>query len=333
MSSWLLLLQFPLLYLPLVILGLGVYGSDFDVLSGRLFLGLIPTLALLDHFLGKWLERRAVGTLATVLLLLGVLAAGVAYRPLHLAYWDEHSSSQAATFVLLGLLSWSASRIGAGRLRLQPAPGKLGLAGALVLLGLAWWSAALYPMMPTLMLGAGLALAAALGPLTGEPRCVSAPRALVLPDRWWTWGALLLGIDAWTCVWDYQWVPAWSGQLMVLFVAAAVGLFASRRVGSLLLALGVLNFVLAALVRPWGIEPAHALFAGLALGVLLRRSLADDDGAAVGGRPLAGFSAYWVLGLVLGLALYQNLSFNALRLLVLAIPLTLFWREARRRSS
>lgn len=298
MTSWLARLQLPLLFVPLVLVGLGVYGSDFDVPAGRIFIGLFLCLPVLEVALGRRVERLANSPAASWFALAGIPVAALAYRPVHLAYWDEHSTSQALGFALLGLWSWGIWRIGAGRTRPEEAASTGSAAVALVVLGACWLSAALYPLLPVLALGAVFAVLAVAfagdqaAPAPDEESASGKNGALV------TWGALLAGIDLFLVVWDYRWVPSWAPHLALAFGAAALGWMLASRYGGVLLALGAANFLLAALVRAWVLEYPHSALAGLALGVLLARSARGS---------LGRLAVPWTVGIGIGMGLYGNL--------------------------
>lgn len=323
MFSWIAILQLPLLYLPLMVVGLGVWGSDFDELPGRLFIGTFLLLPPIDLLLGGRWERAARGLPGTLLPLLGVLLAGIAYRPVHFGFWDEHSFAQALPFCALGLVSWGVSRAGVARLREDGAGAPAALAGALLALGVCWLSTALYPLLPTLGLGAIFAaLVVAWAPRAPEasaPPRWRPPRTTALLAL----GALLLGLDLFLVVWDYRHDSRWAWHLFAAFAAAGAGALLGRRVGPVVLWLGAINFALLAVHRPWVLQIAHSIVAGLALGVLLERTVRRGTSEGAGRIPLGAWSVFWGLGLVLGLTLYQNLAFAGWRVLLLLPPLVL----------
>jgi hypothetical protein len=326
MLAHLALLQLPLLYLPLVVIGLGVYGSELGQTSGRVLVGGILLLPVLDRLLGARVERGATRLSATVVLLGGAVLAALAYRPIHLAYWDEDSTSQAALYAVLGVVSWFASRVGAGLVRARSDEGARGPALALVCLGAAWLPALLYPLAATLSLGAVLAFAAAAtvgptasgGSIAGETGSARLPRYV----------AFLLGVDVLLPVWDFQWVACWPAHLGVSLVAAAAGYALAGRLGRALLVAGVAGFLAAVLHPPFVLHLAHAALAGLALGWVLHAVLAIARRRGDGSHPLCGLTRDWSLGLVVGIALYQNLAFAGWRAALL-LPLLLLLPRAR----
>jgi len=331
--NWVAVLQLPLLYLPLMVVGLGVWGSDFDELSGRLFLGTFLALPLLDLLVGRLWERVSRGVAGTLLPLAGTLLAGAAYRPVHLGFWDEHSVRQAALFCALGLASWGVSRAGVARLREDGAGARPAIAAALGLLGACWCASTLYPLLPTLALGALFALlVVAWRPRGGEGRAEprwSPPRTTPLL----AFGALLAGLDLFLVVWDLRFEVAWSWPVGGALAAAGAGVLLGRRLGEAALWLGAASLLASVGWRPWVLEPAHAALVGLALGALLARTVHRGSTEGRGGRfPLGAWSGFWLVGVVLGLALYQNLAFAGWRGALLVPPLLLFV-HARRRAS
>jgi hypothetical protein len=335
MSSWIAVLQFPLVYLPLMVMGLGVFGSDFDELPGRLFIGLFLCLPILDRYLGKSVERATRGIVGGALLLVGVILAGLAYRPVHLGYWDEHSASQAFGFCALGLASWAIHRLGAARIRASGSFSPKPLAGALLCLAPVWLSASLYPLLPTLGLGA---LYTAIG-FSGGKAGASVPRR----NRRWrslafgslvSWGALLVGIDLFLVVWDCRLDTRWGWHLFAACIAASVGAIAARRWGGVLLGLGAANFVALVLFPAWVLCYGHSILAGAVLGVLLEgAALTDGDSEERGGAPLGYWPLFWFLGLALGLGLHENLAFAPWRVLLFLPPIALAILASRRTST
>ncbi|MCB9915977.1 MAG: hypothetical protein H6828_12680 [Planctomycetes bacterium] len=307
------LLQLPLVYLPLCVYGLGVYGSDFDAWSGRLFLGLLVGLLALEALVGRRVARLAGTWAETAVGLAAALVAGVAYAPLHLGWWDEHATSQAAGVCALGLLAWSAARLAAAPRDRALAPREV--AGALVLVGLVWSTAWLYPLLPLLALGVALGLGAAVRP---RPRGDAALEARF--GGFEAWAAVLLGVDLFLGLWDGRWIATWAAPLGLAFALAGLRV-GGRQQGGGWIVIGALNFAAAALWRAWGPHPLHVMLAGFALGGLLHYVLGLGRVEAPARRllraPLGGFTVFWVLGVVLGLALYQNLAFAPWRLVLL----------------
>jgi hypothetical protein len=330
MLRWSTLLQFPLLYLSLCVYGLGVFGSDFDVLAGRLFIGLVVGLCVLDRWASAAVGRLAGSTWQFALVLLTVLLAAVAYRPLHLGYWDEHSTPQAAAVVALGLCSWALSRLAAAEL-VGSTPRAGELLGALLLIAGAWASAWFYPMLPFLGVGAIAALGAAAAPSDAVPReggsrgRLSAFEGLV---------TVCIAVDLFLVLWDFQWLPNWAPLVGLSFALAGVGYSAGRRAEGWWLLVGALNFGAAVAFPEWVLHPGHAALVGLALGALLSRVLHGASEHRCAGRaPLGGFTGFWILGVVLGMALYQNLAFAGWRALLLVPAVALGLLDRRRPRS
>lgn len=317
-------LQFTLVFLPLCVYGLGVYGSDFDAASGRLLLGLFLSLPLIDLLLGARLERLAGTGWERVLVLATVLLAGWAYAPLHLAYWDEHSTRQALRLSIFGLCAYAVSRVASvareGDKVGRPEPSR---GGALVLVAAAWASAWLYPLAP--LLATGLILAAYAQRPSTAPRPGGPSRARV--GGFEALAAACLGVEVFLPLWDYQWLGGGALLLAASLVGSALGYSAPARLARLWSGLAVAAALGAALAPELVISPLHALLVGPALGALLARVERLGPYRA----PLGGLSVSWFLGVGLGLALYLNLYWAPLRL-VLLVPLALVFR-ARTRAS
>jgi hypothetical protein len=92
---YLLLYQFAFLYAVIIVLGLVVYGSDFDEAAGNLYFIPLFLLPLLYWLKAKLLKPLASVAVANVILLAGAVVALLAYKQMHFAFWDEHSLPQA----------------------------------------------------------------------------------------------------------------------------------------------------------------------------------------------------------------------------------------------
>jgi len=215
-------LQFPLLYCFGVLVGLSVYGADFGSASGYLYVIPLLLAPVVLPRLGtgtlRWLRRQARPLAA-----LGVALGAVAYRPLHLGFWDEQSLAQSVTVSGLGLVSvvvgWLAVTQVANHPGRTPAP----LAGALAIVAVFFLLSRWYPLIP--ILGVALCLApavtlrweedAAVGRRTGRTPFLSAL-------------AFYVAAELGQVVWDLGVDSSWGPQVALAFVMAAlVVLFAA----------------------------------------------------------------------------------------------------------
>ena len=326
MSAWFALLQFPLLYIPILVWGLAVYGSDFDGAAGDLALGgivLLPITWALLRDAARGLTGRAE---VRGLLLAGVLLAAWVYRPMHLGWWDEHSTSRAAGMAVLGVLSLLAALLGGARIASQSSAeqnrgrtaGWLGVAAV-------WAVACWYPMFAVMGVGAGLASAAILG--TGGVVTHSSPAqpALVPLPRF---ALFLVAIELALPVYDWQTVPGWAPHIAWAAVAAAVGAGVARLAGTRAVRFVLVMFVISALIggfaSEWALHPLHTLVTGLALGAVL--FALERPGARA---PLAGASVWIAVGLIFAHLATQNLAYGSVRVLLL-LPLGLALRSSKR---
>jgi hypothetical protein len=275
-------LQFPLLYCFGVLVGLSVYGVDFGSVRGYLYvvpllLGPVVLPRLGTGPLG-WLRRHARPLAA-----IGVVLGAVAYRPLHLGFWDEQSLVQAAAVSGLGLVSlvvgWLAVTQASSHPGQTPAP----LAGALAIVAVFFLLARWYPLIP--ILGAALCLASAVTlqwdpvePAVG-PRAGRTPLLSAL--------AFYLAAELGQVVWDLGVDSSWGPQLALAFtmatlVAMAWWLSGARVVANapgrprFVVGIGAAALVLAAAVSvatAWQpsfvLHPLRQALLGLALGGLI----------------------------------------------------------------
>ena len=326
MSAWFALLQFPLLYLPILVWGLSVYGSDFDGPAGNLALAgvvLLPATFALLRGVARELSGRAE---VRALMLAGVLLAAWVYRPMHLGWWDEHSAARAAGMAVLGVLSLLAALMGGARIASQdPARRARGRTAGWLGVAAVWAVSSWYPMFAVMGVGAGLAAASILGSAERAASVIRPQRALVpLPH----FTLFLVAIELGLPVYDWQTLPGWAPCVAWATAAAAVGAALARLGGArmvrAILAAFLVSALAAGLAPGFALHPLHTLATGLALGAVLFALERPGERA-----PLTGASVWIALGLVFAHLATQNLAYGDVRLLLL-LPLGLSLRQPRR---
>ena len=144
MLAQVLYFQFPFVYLLALVMGLVVYGSDFDSITGWLYV--IPLIVLTVSHRRLWSRRFNLSSpkWLRVVCAFGALCALFVYAPLHMNYWDEHSVSQAVWMALLGVFSYLISVAAATTISVQKASCRHCAPGALALIGIFWLFAFYY---------------------------------------------------------------------------------------------------------------------------------------------------------------------------------------------
>ncbi|OFV81740.1 MAG: hypothetical protein A2Y78_02745 [Acidobacteria bacterium RBG_13_68_16] len=217
MRARLAVLQFPLLYCFGVLLGLSIYGVDFGSVSGYLYVVPLLLAPLVLPRLGagtlRWLRRHARPLAA-----IGVALGAVAYRPLHLGFWDEQSLVQSAAVSGLGLVSVVVGWLAVMQVANRPGQAPASLAGALAIVAVFFFLSRWYPLIP--ILGAVLCLAPAVT-LRWDPEEAGVARRT---ERTPFLSALAfyLAAELGQVVWDLGVDSSWGPQLALAFVTAAL---------------------------------------------------------------------------------------------------------------
>lgn len=320
MISHLLWLQLPFLYLPLLVVGLAIYGADFEHPSGRIYLWTPVVLALLHWILrlfGRALARRAVA--ATLLIACAVVVA-IAYRPLHMAWWDERSTAQAVRVLAIGVCSALASQIGAYRVNRSGGPRSSHAAASFAGLALLATAGMLYPMFALLALAPLMATGAAVDS-EESPADSSSGRAMRF-GGWQRYALLLFAIEASLPLWDFQTDPRWALFLGLGLLGAALGSGLSRRypfAAIMLPVLGTTCVIAAVIDSDLVVSPTRAVCVGAAVGWLLS-PLFDAPTRLDEPARLSWCTPLWMLGFLLGFVLSANRAFMGFRL-ILWLPL------------
>ena len=323
MIHYLLLFQFTLLYCITIVLGLVVYGSDFDTAAGKLYL--VPFLAVpvLHRYMNVFANRLASPALAMLILLTGAILALWVYRPLHFDYWDEHSVNQAILLALLGLFSYLGAVVASVRLRHWQGNHRRAATVSWLVLGLLWMFAVAYPMIPLL----AIAMIMAVAMLWSAPITQTLPvkqRSMVLAAGTMKYLAFLVVLDLGLMVWDYQVDTRWAWHISGAFIAAALGCWlaftGNRRFLWPVVAIVCVNFI-AAILWPWFvIHPLHSMLIGLCLGWIAGYLLRGDT--QVDPVALLSLALPLFLGLTVGYLFYANLAYAAWRAIFL-VPLVI----------
>jgi hypothetical protein len=217
MRVWLAALQFPLLYCFGVLVGLSVYGIDLASVSGYLYVVPLLLAPLVLPRLGAgplgWL-RRQVRPLAVI----GVALGAVAYRPLHLGFWDQRSLAQSAAVSGLGLISVVVAWLAVTHLSIRAGHTPVALAGALAIVAVFFFFSRWYPLI--LLLGSALCLAPAVTLRWDPDEAVIARRTERTPFL--SALAFYLAAELSQIVWDLGVDSSWGPQLALGFVAATL---------------------------------------------------------------------------------------------------------------
>jgi hypothetical protein len=319
-TAHLLWLQLPFLYLPMLIIGLAIYGADFEHPSGRIYIWTPFVLAVLHFVLRTWGRVFARREVAAPLLLVCAALIAFAYRPLHMDWWDERSTLQALRILAIGACSVFASHVGALRVQLEGGPRSTHAASAFGVLALFAVAGMLYPLLPLLTLAPLLATGAATASTLCEDHRSFRPVARF--GGWHRFALLLVAIEFSLPLWDFQTDPRWALFFGLGLVGAGVGVFWARRSPLSAVALpafAICMVAVSALDSTWVVCPTRAVVIGAAAGWLCYPLL---DAPPKGDRAaqLSWCTPLWIFGLSLGFVLSANRAFLGLRL-ILWLPL------------
>jgi len=332
MIHYLLYMQFAFLYSAGTIIGLVVYGSNFEVGSvwstGWLYLFpviVLPTLhKWINPFITRVLTLKRPPKWPPLLLAAGAIVGVLAYKPMHFYYWDEHSSLQALTVSLLGVFSYLASVYGASCVEQWQGKHSTAGIGALLILGLIWACALMFPMVP--LFGVSLIMAIAiLWPVKWSENTRPSNLAENFPVNIFSGYMLfLLMLDLSLIVWDFQIDRQWATYFASVFLMAALSYYIlskrmtyNNRVWIYALVLVAIINMIAGVVWPmWLLQLPHAAIDGLLFGVLCRYFFIPQPTENPAHRmSVAAVAVVW--GMVFGYLFYSNLAYVQWRLVFL----------------
>jgi len=303
-------LQFPLLFCFGTMIGLSVYGAHFQSFVGYIYLIPLLVMPMVLSRLGPpthaWLRRRA-----RILAAAGVVLGAVAYRPLHLSFWDGQSPAQAVVVNAVGIVAAIVSWLAVSEAPEDRGHGAWKSAAALALVAAFFFLARAYPMIP--LLGAALFLAPAVT-LRWEPGA-PAPARSATPNVFVNALSFYVAFELGEVVWDLGADSAWGPQLALAFlVAATVAALlgragegavpdvaarprSARRAGVAALAVAIVVGLATAVHPVFVLSPLRQALLGLALGAFLVATLARVLGTGGGAAAAQGVWLWFTVGL------------------------------------
>ena len=317
MINNLLFFQFALFFVPTLLIGLLVFGSDFKLGSGWVYMAALSLMAVL-HFIRRYWSKHLPVAVFRVTSLLGGAAGVWSYHAMHVGYWDEHSWQQAFLVACLAVASylaqvWAVFRLEASALIKAIVP-------SLVLAVIAWSIATVYPMFVLLL----VSLILLVGTFIAEPESIRPEiRVCARAGYRYRYALFLIVLDVFLVVWDYKVDAQWGGYLALSMLACLIATqlrLLNNKAISLVYVVAVLNFIAAIVFPGYVISYLHSLLAGFALGVLLRQILIKAE--QVGMQDVINLWSIVLFGLAVGYGAYSNLSEAAWRA-VLLLPLFL----------
>lgn len=332
MIHYLLLYQFPFLYCVTIALGLVVYGSDFDELSGKLYLIPLLVLPVLHWFVGKLLRPVTSTAVASILLLAGAIVALFAYQKLHFAFWDEHSLIQTISLVVLGVLSYLSAVIACVRLQAWNGGHRKASASAWLVLGLCWMLAFYFPMSSLFVMAAIMAVAS-LWPVAGSNELQLVQYKKIPALRPVKYLVFVLAMDLGLALWDYQVNTGWAWHLGGAFIAGALGSWlafsSTNKSYWAVMVIAVVNFITAIIWPAFVLHYLHSAVIGLCLGW----SIVCLVNAQQKPSPILAVSSAMpvFLGLAIGNLFYANLAhvyWRGVLLLPLLMLLFIYYRKS-----
>lgn len=314
-------LQFALLFLPALIATLSIYGSEFELTSGRMIGGLVLWLSV-QALITRRLARRVASSAAAwaLVCVAAALAVTWAYRPLHFDWWNERSVPHAWSMVVIGTTSLLLSSCALERVRASGTTWSRGLGGALLLSALPWLAAQSHPNAT--FFGVALVAAAGLasGTLVGAPSDVSAQVSTRGP---WLWAVALASIDLSLPVWERNLEGGFGAAVALALAAAGVASLMPRARAALVL-IGGVSFLFTCALPDWALHPLHQVVAGAMLGAGLGGLELRARLLPLGGATLC-IGAAWMIAH----AVTQNLAFAAVRALLVLPAALVCWRVRR----
>ncbi len=318
------------MYLWVLVTGLVVYGSDFNSITGWLYVTPLIVLAVFHKWV--WSRRFSLCSPNTVRIIsvIAVLVALLVYTPLHMDYWDEHSVTQALWMALLGVCSYLISVIAATEISSQNSPCRRCASGALALIGVFWLFALYYPMIVLFFLGLLFVVSMVwFNPQQSEQKVTTMDN--LQSDIIAKYTLFVLAIDIGCVIWDHQVNTTWAYFIGGVFIAAALGFYIkladhSERLEQPVYIVAIINFTLAIIWPVYTLWSLHAIVVGLCMGYLLPQAISqsgynqpsyNQPEFKENPRLSMGWMVWIFLGLVLSNAWYANLQWAFTRLIVI----------------
>ena len=256
MIQTLLSLQFSLLMVPVLLIGLIVFGSDFKQGSGWIYTsGLLLIIAL--HLSRRfWVTRISETGVKALSMLAGVSGVWV-YQHMHVGYWDERNYVQALLVSLLSIVSAIVSIRAQYRGSVE-INAKSATLSAIVIVG-SWLLVAYYTMIPILAVAIILLASMLSSPPPFPSRVEKGGRD---PGFRYRYAVFLMSLDMFLVVWDFKVNTEWafyiSVSFLLTFILLMLGNFSRFWMGVIYL-IGVSNYFLGIYYPQFILYYAHSV--------------------------------------------------------------------------
>jgi len=316
MIQILLSLQYSLLMVPILIIGLIVFGSDFKQGSGWIYTsGLLLTVVL--HLSRRFWVTRVNDTSVKLLALVAGLSGVWIYQPMHVGYWDERNFLQAVLVSLLSLASAIVSIRAQYRCE-EDIRVKTVLLSALVIVS-SWLLAAYFTMIPLLTVSIILLASVFSDTVKFPAQIEKSQRKRGFRYRY---AIFLMSLDMFLVVWDFKVDTEWAfyiaSSLLIIFAVLLLPVF-SRFWTIVIYCIGAANYVIAIYYPQFVIYYAHSVWSGLVLGTLIKQLMLRSRDHS---NDIFNLWGSVMLGMFIGFVFYANIEVASWRW-VLLIPLML----------
>jgi len=317
MMQILLSLQFSLLMVPALLIGLIVFGSDFKQGSGWIYTASVLLIIVLHLSRRFWVARINQNAIKLLALAGGVGGIWI-YQPMHVGYWDERSFLQAILVSLLSIASAVIS-IRAQYHSEREINASTVLLSAVVIVA-SWLAAAFYTMLPILTVSMILLAFVVLDNTTQFPAVEKSKQKTGFRYRY---AIFLMSLDMFLVVWDFkvdaEWAYYIASSLLIIFAVLMLPAF-SRFWTIVVYSIGAANYLIAIYYPSFVIVYAHSVWSGLVLGTLIKQlMLRSRDNQS---HDLFNLWGSIMLGMFVGNTFYSNIDVANWRWILL-LPLGL----------
>ncbi len=307
--------QFSFLYIPILFIGMAVYGTDIKSESGYIY---IATILIISTLLGLLKYKRYPKLLThfnSVFALCGGIASIFLYKYLHMNYWDEHSIMQAALIAVVGLASCVVS-INTSLANQRQSHYSEKIFFIFSLLSIIALLSIYYPMISFLFIGLSL-IASAIFSYKLIPSTQTAP------IRFSRYFIFIIFLDLPLVIWDFQVNTQWGAYIAASYFACCLGLLlpAKQNIMTACVAIFLFNFAFCAIDAEYVLNPLHSMITGLCLGIYLNLHINTQKFSL---NIIPAMAAPATLGFIISLLFYSNLYYASWRLLFLVPPLLFF---------
>ena len=294
--------QFVFLYVPILFIGMAVYGTDIKSTSGYIYIVTLIIISLILLLLKKQKYPVFILRQHKIISIFGGLLALILYKDLHFKFWDEHSIYQASLIFGIGICACLSS-INASLLMKENKLNIQMTIQIILLFSINGLLSIYYPMISFFFIALILLIWPLFTPYTKHKHKYQFSTDTIFSR----YLIFMIFFDLPLIIWDFKVNSLWGNYMAISLLGCALGFIMPRnkKFMQIIMTLFLSNFLYCAFQAEYILNPIHSLITGLALSTYLNYRINQNNNSLA---ILPAIAAPAIVGFILSILFYSNLD-------------------------